>query len=157
MWGYLLILFVLSAGIFDLRSRKVPNWLILTGFILALISLALGRDNQPLGLTWGSAFAAFFSIFIIFLIFYVLGFMGGGDVKFAAVLGLWIGWKLMLPVWILSCGFAIVHGLFARSQLKYFFVNWMRLDEKAEVKGGRFIPYVTYLSLATIIVLIVNK
>ena len=79
--------------------------------------------------------------------------MGAGDVKFAAVLGLWVGWKLLLPIWALSCLFAVVHGLFSRSTLKYFFVATSSMNDGTEDGNKKFIPYVTYLSVATVIVL----
>lgn len=83
--------------------------------------------------------------------------MGAGDVKFAAALGAWVGWELLLPIWALSCGFAVLHGVVVRSNLKYFFsasINW---KDGGQEKRKRFIPYVTYLSMATVIVLMLNK
>lgn len=83
--------------------------------------------------------------------------MGAGDVKFAAALGAWVGWELLMPVWALSCAFAVMHGLVDRSNLKYFFANWIQINYEVQVKDKKFIPYVTYLSLATIIVLMLDK
>ena len=79
--------------------------------------------------------------------------MGAGDVKFGAVLGLWVGWKLLLPIWGVSCLFALVHGLLARSDFKYLIVDTSSISVGREVGNKKFIPYVTYLSLATIIVM----
>uniref|UniRef100_UPI003A907C09 prepilin peptidase n=1 Tax=Comamonas sp. TaxID=34028 RepID=UPI003A907C09 len=103
-----------------------------------------------------SVFGGFLA-FVVLLIFYALGMLGAGDVKFAAALGFWIGWKLLLPVWALSCAFAVAHGLFVRSNLRYFFVKWIPINSETQFKNKRFIPYVTYLSLATIIVLMLYK
>ena len=78
--------------------------------------------------------------------------MGAGDVKFATALGLWVGWKLLLPIWALSCVFSLVHGLF------YKFSAIDSLSENGQLKNThKFIPYVTYLSIATISVLCFYK
>lgn len=91
--------------------------------------------------------------FISQLIFYRFGLMGAGDVKFAAVLGLWVGWELLIPIWGVSCFFAVIHGFFARSSFKYFFVITSGRKCGLGDKNKKFIPYVTYLSVATVIVM----
>lgn len=117
-------------------------------FSIILSSVAHPINASILDKFFGALFA-----FSVLLIFYVKKMMGAGDVKFATVLGAWIGWELLLYTWALSCAFAVIHGLFARSDFKYFVASWIRIDVNSEIKGRRFIPYVTYLSVATIIVL----
>lgn len=95
--------------------------------------------------------------FFVLIIFYKLRMMGAGDVKFAAILGLWIGWKLLLPIWVLSCLFALVHGLFARSSMKYFFAATATMKDGMGGGNKKVIPYVTYMSLATIMILMFYK
>ena len=69
--------------------------------------------------------------------------MGAGDVKFAAVLGAWLGWKLLIPIWILSCFFSIIHGVLARSLLRFLFEADSSMKNVTVDENRKFIPYVT--------------
>ncbi len=63
--------------------------------------------------------------------------MGGGDVKFLAMIGTVLGWKLVLLVFFLAPFFGAVVGIIARL-----------------TKGAEVIPYGPYLSLATFLVIL---
>ncbi|WP_211457342.1 A24 family peptidase [Comamonas sp. PE63] len=157
MWGYLFILFLVASGIFDLRHRMVPNWLIFCGLITSIFVFVFDPENQPFGVSRLNGLISSISIFLFFLLFYFMGLMGAGDVKFSAALGAWVGWELLFLSWALSCAFALAHGLIARSDLRYLFFPAIKLENGSTDRGKRFIPYVTYLSLATVIVLVMIK
>jgi prepilin peptidase CpaA len=81
-------LFVLTvATITDLRSRRIPNWLVLP-FLIVGVGVSswlygwhgLGRSVAGIGLG-----------ILIYGIFFCLGGMGAGDVKLCAAVGAWIG------------------------------------------------------------------
>lgn len=81
---------VLSAALFDLRTRRIPNPLILAGACLGLIlstwaAGAAGASSSLLGLLTG---------FALFLPGYLLRMTGGGDLKLMAAIGTFLGAKL---------------------------------------------------------------
>lgn len=125
--GFLLLLWLCVSAVFDARYRKSFNWVALSGLVVALISVTFNPGSHPVKLNIYSQLLGMFFCFFVFLFFYRLKLMGAGDVKFAAALGAWVGWELLLPIWALSCGFAVLHGVVVRSNLKYFFsasINW---------------------------------
>ncbi len=84
-WPTLIVVLIATAT--DLRSRRIPNWLVLP-FLLAGFAvstwlqgwhgLAQSAEGMALGL-------------FAFGIFFFLGGMGAGDVKLCAAIGAWIG------------------------------------------------------------------
>ena len=155
--SFIFLLWICLGAVFDAIYRKCYNWYVISGFGLALVSAILIPETHPVQISIADSVFGFFGALLVLIIFYALKMMSAGDVKFAAVLGLWIGWEQLLIVWALSCAFAVVHGLYAKSNFKYFFWKWIPINSEVEVKGRKFIPYVTYLSLATIIVLVLRK
>ena len=84
-WPTLIVLAI--ATFTDLRSRRIPNWLVLP-FMLAGICLSAWFDGwhgigQSLA---GRAVGA-----LLFGILWFLGGMGMGDLKLCAAIGAWIG------------------------------------------------------------------
>lgn len=152
---FLLWLCIAAAG--DVVYRKCFNWIVLAGFLLIIIILLTNFEYDFINISVKDRLIGAGSAFVILLIFYSIGMMGAGDVKFATVLGVWVGWSLLLSIWALSCVFAVVHGLVARSNLKYFYVPAVNWSDSHQENRRRFIPYVTYLSLATVVVLMLNK
>ena len=84
-WPTLIV--VTIATITDLRSRRIPNWLVLPFMVAGIATLTWLHGWQGLrqslsGLALGA------------LLFGILGLMGGmgmGDVKLCAAIGAWIG------------------------------------------------------------------
>ena len=154
---FLFLAWICIAAVCDARYRKSFNWIALSGLLVAIGSLALSPDTLPVKIDFWDALIGALGAFFIFIVFYQLKMMGAGDVKFATALGAWVGWEFFLLIWALSCGFALLHGLVVRSDLKYFFSPAMKWQDGTEKNTKRFIPYVTYLSAATVIVLMLNK
>ena len=83
-----------TAAYFDLRWRRIPNWLtypaILCGLLLHYVYMGLnGLVLSFLGLVVGFGFL---------FVFFVCHLIGGGDVKLLAAIGALIGVKSMLAV-----------------------------------------------------------
>jgi prepilin peptidase CpaA len=76
-----------AACVFDVRTRRIPNWLTL-GAALAglLVQTVSGGADGALAASGGWAVGL-----LLFLPFFLLGGMGGGDVKLLAALGAWLG------------------------------------------------------------------
>ena len=154
---FLFLAWICIAAVCDAIYRKSFNWIALSGLAFAIVSVIVSPDASPVKISIFDAVLGSLSAFFVFIIFYKLRMMGAGDVKFAAALGAWVGWELLLPIWALSCGFSVIHGLVVRSDFKYFFSPAMKWQDGTEKNTKRFIPYVTYLSAATVIVLMLNK
>ena len=79
-------LYAVLATCWDVRQRRIPNWLSGSALLAALPVAAsdggIGLPAAPTGLALGAG--AFFVPF-------TLGAVGGGDLKFAAVAGAWLG------------------------------------------------------------------
>lgn len=155
--GYFLLIWLCAGAACDAVYRKCFNWLVISGLGVALGLVILNPEIHPVGISLKESILGSLLAFSTLLFFYILKLMGAGDVKFAAALGAWIGWELLLPVWALSCAFAIVHGLVVRSDLKYFFLIDIQGDKENNIKEKKNIPYVTYMALATVIALIFIK
>ena len=70
----------------DWHARRIANWLLLTAVGVSVV-WHLVSGAGPLGVPLAGAFAGTASALLIALPFYLMGRMGGGDVKFLAVLG----------------------------------------------------------------------
>lgn len=96
----------LFGGVYDLLTRRIPNWLTFPAILLGLgAQLWSGGGSALLGGFLGMllGFALFFPI-------YALGQMGAGDVKLQMAMGAWLGWWLGLHV---AVGAVLVGGVFA--------------------------------------------
>lgn len=98
VWGLRLVLAVLLAAalFYDIRARRIPNWLIVTG-------LAAGVGGAWVGSTEvGQSILGALTGLIIMLPFYLLRAMGAGDAKLMAVVGSFLGPMPVAGVTLLS-------------------------------------------------------
>jgi prepilin peptidase CpaA len=103
-WPTLIV--VAIATFTDLRTRRIPNWLVLpfllAGFVVSGLLHGAPGVRQSLG---GFAVGA-----LLFGLLCWLGGMGMGDVKLCAAIGVWIGPSQMLLALVLT---GIVGGVMA--------------------------------------------
>lgn len=97
----LLAVLVVIAGYYDIRYRRIPNWLtlptILVGFAL---NAFLNQSGALSGL--GDSGAGFALAIAINFPLYLLHARGAGDVKLLAAIGALIGWRDWIAIFILS-------------------------------------------------------
>jgi len=92
-WPTLIVLAI--ATFTDLRSRRIPNWLVLP-FLLAGVAISGGMRGWS-GVGHSVAGMALGGVF--FGILCLMGGMGMGDVKLCAAIGAWIGpWQMLIAM-----------------------------------------------------------
>ena len=104
--GSALVVLAVGGAATDLRSRRIPNWLTVTGLVAALLIRGLwgGLPSLQSGLAAaGIAFAASFPLFS-------LRALGGGDVKFLTAACAFLGWE---HLWAGLAAIAIAGGVLA--------------------------------------------
>lgn len=94
-WPTLVVLAV--ATFTDLRSRRIPNWLVLPFLVVGLVVGGFhgwhGIEQSVAGLGLG---------LLLFGILAVMGGMGMGDVKLCAAIGAWIGPSQLLVALVVT-------------------------------------------------------
>ena len=102
-----LIVVLLAAAVFDVRYRRIPNWLTVTGVLLGLaMNTLIGAPEA------GFLFSliGFLVAFIVYVALYALRAMGAGDVKLMAAVGALLGWQRWFGVFLIT---AILGGIMA--------------------------------------------
>jgi prepilin peptidase CpaA len=91
---------VIVAGLKDLTSYTIPNWisLVLIGTFFPA-ALLLGLPLGFLGISAGVGLAALLAGMVMF----ALGWIGGGDAKLFAASALWLGWPAFVPFLMITC------------------------------------------------------
>ncbi len=157
-------LIVLSVATFtDLRSRRIPNWLVLP-FLVAGFAVSgwfhgwhgLGQSLEGSALGLG-----------IYGLLFFMGGMGAGDVKLCAAIGAWIGpWQLMIALVItaMAGGVMVVCWAIAGGFVKELFSGAGNLAFGGKRSGGvrdpemklsnpkrRKMPYAPAIAIGTLI------
>ncbi len=102
----LLELLVFTAAFLDLRSRRIPNWLTVSG-VVAGLSLNTYRQGWPgLKLSLLGLLAAL----LVYGFLFALHAMGGGDVKLMAAVGAFTGPQAWLVIFVIT---SIAGGILA--------------------------------------------
>ncbi len=101
-------LLLLAGVVVDLRSKKVPNRLIIIGFVLALLTLAVvdGRGG-----IW-PAFASLGAATLFAFPLYYLRAIGGGDLKLIWILSLLLNWNMTITMILASMVWGSLLGIF---------------------------------------------
>ena len=110
-----------AAGFMDLRSRRIPNWLTVPGFLVGVAASVwiggwAGLKTSLLGAGFG---------LLVLLPFVFLRSLGAGDWKLAGALGAFVGWEALLNLLI---GSIFVAGIMALGLVIYKrrFIQTMR-------------------------------
>jgi prepilin peptidase CpaA len=114
-WGVAFTLLLVAGCVSDLRSRKIPNELVVA--ILAggwLFALTSPDSWRALGMSLAGTAVGFG----IWIAFYLARAIGAGDVKFFAATGAWLGpgltWRAALIAAVAGGVFAIIMLLLER-------------------------------------------
>ena len=153
----------ISAALLDWRSRRIPNWLTVPGFLSGVTLHVVLNGWQ--GLRFALAGGALALMLLLPLV--MLRALGAGDWKLMGAVGAFLGWKLFLFVMfgsILASGFmAIVQmirvGRVAETfrnmwtLLKGFFVFGLKKNPQISLDNPRLLklPFGVAVAAATIV------
>lgn len=103
----MLLALLVAAAIYDVRYRRIPNWLTVSGVVVGF--LINGLIGAPEG---GLLFAlqGLAAGFGMYMVLYVLRAMGAGDVKLMAAVGTLVGYQRWFGIFFVT---AIVGGIMA--------------------------------------------
>jgi len=135
LWPTVVVLCV--ATITDLRSRRIPNWLVLPFMVAGLVVPACFDGWRG----FGHSVEGFGLGALVFGVISWIGSMGMGDVKLVAAIGAWVGPRQLVLAMVLT---AMVGGLIA---LAWAIVGAFR----GEVWKSRKIPYAPAIAIGTLI------
>ncbi len=137
--GYSILCSILIViGIIDCYHQIIPNFLNIHGIICALIFQAftlgsfLDFFNYILGFLTGGGF-------LLLIAIVTNGAMGGGDIKLMAMLGFWLGWRLIILNLFLSF---LIGGIVSIILILFKFKN-----KKDMIPFGPFIVIATILTI----------
>src|SRR3984957_18255845 len=125
----LLGILVLVAAIFDIRFRRIPNWLVLAGIIVGFTWNMYSTGWSGLGRAAGGLGLGF----VLYFPLYLIRARGAGDVKLLAAVGAITGpgncfWIFLLTA-ILGGVIALIVLVFSGRVRKTFFnVGWIIRD-----------------------------
>ena len=123
---------------FDLTRHRIPNFLTYSGMLAGLLIFLLFRRDQLTDFP-----VAFLIGFGVYYLCYMFGWIGGGDVKLMAMVGLLGGKRFLVEVMLYS---AVVGGLIALG-----IALWLLIRSRSP--RGATIPYGTAIVVGTYLVL----
>lgn len=127
-----LSVFLLAALITDLRSGRIPDVLSLTVLLLALIPrLVSGNAKEVIPCILTAAL-----LMISMLPLFMLRALGGGDVKFCAALGAWLGLRETYLLLFTALVIAAAMGLVLIARKKRYIRFAVPLTVAAVVRVG---------------------
>lgn len=154
------IVFSAAAVVTDLRSLRIPNWLTVPSFAIAVLFHVCvgGWTGLQLSLL---GFATGFGI--LFLL-WVIGGGGGGDVKLMGAIGAWVGALPVLAIFIGSAVFAVACTIVMMAMNK---VNGQQLIQAQAANNAdsapiraknnplkQHVPYAVPVAMATVCVVL---
>lgn len=109
---------LLVAALEDLRSRRIPNWLVLGVIILWAPWLAV----SPTADSWLASLGVATVTFLIGTVLFARDILGGGDVKLITAVTLWAGWQDLA---LFTAVMSLTGGLLGIASLAWQRYGWM--------------------------------
>jgi prepilin peptidase CpaA len=132
---------LVTAAVYDLKSRRIPNWLCVTIAVMApLFWWGTGTAFYPDALFRIGAAAL---IFLLFFGIFCVGGMGGGDVKLGTAVALWFPPQLSLLFIIITSlvGSAVSFGA------------WVHHHKIMRRTGKTVVPYGVAIAIGGLVIL----
>ena len=113
-WTYAFVAIMIAITFIDWAHQIIPDPLSLGGVVLGWIGAAVCLEITLVESILGSLAGA--GLILLIAVSYKLvrkaDGMGGGDVKLMAMIGAFLGWKMILPVLFLAALFGSFYGLY---------------------------------------------
>jgi prepilin peptidase CpaA len=103
----LLVVLIVIAAVYDIRYRRIPNWLTLSG---VLAGMAMNAFLTPVWPGLKTSLLGFAVGFGIYFALFAIRAMGAGDVKLMAAVGAMVGWQDWFAIFAIT---ALLGGIFA--------------------------------------------
>jgi len=114
IWIYAFLVTLLAITIIDWHHRIIPDELsiggIVFGWVGALVCLDVSLVDSFIGSLVGGGLLLAIAVF--YKVIRKVDGMGGGDVKLMAMIGAFLGWKMIFPVLFLASLFGSIYGLY---------------------------------------------
>ena len=154
-----LIILLLGIGIFavvaygDIRTRRIPNEMIVAILALAAFRIALDGDPRAGLFTLAAAAGLFVSTFLLFW----RGLLGGGDVKLIGATALLVGYHNFFEfLFVMSVSGALIAvAVLARNRLGLRRATTPDAEDQ-EVSARLTVPYGVAIAAAGIVTLLVQ-
>ena len=146
MWTAFIIAFVVTAAYADMRWRRIPNWLTVSGVVAGLFYHGVFG-----GL--GYAFVGMLLGFTIGLTFFRLGAIGGGDVKLITALGALLGlsrWLTAMEIAVFTAAAIALVQAIRRKALGQTGRNMLAILQSLRVNGVTAHPEINIYSPSAI-------
>jgi prepilin peptidase CpaA len=117
-----LLIVVLAASVYDVRYRRIPNWVSVGGIALGLLENSLAHGVPGFLFALGG-FALGFGLYFLL---YLIHAMGAGDVKLMGAVGALVGWKNWVAIFLIAVilgGIMAMILIVARNRVKKTFWN----------------------------------
>jgi len=136
-----LVVWALVAAGYDVHQRRLPNWLTLGGLLTGTVYVLINGATL-LGETAANALLSATIGFLALFPAYLAGWMGAGDVKLFAAMGMLGGGKVLLPTLLAG---SIISGIGALALL---------LLNRGRSQAKRPLPFGVGLSLGFVLSLL---
>lgn len=136
-----LIAIIIAAAVYDVRYRRIPNWLTVTGVLLGLAVNFFIRMEEPPYKGWLGLVDSLKGLgmgFGVYFILYALRAMGAGDVKLMAAVGALVGWQNWFGIFLVTAVFGgALTIVFASLKKRLKTTFWNVGFILSEMKSGR--------------------
>ena len=136
IFAWSVTLLVIAVSIFDLRERRIPNFIVFPAALLGLALSLIFKGWEGLGFGLKGLAVGFALLFVPYLV----GGMKAGDVKFLAAIGAFVGVTDVIRALLLTL---LVYPLFAVIAVireKKLTLTWLRFRRVLLNFLGVFVP-----------------
>lgn len=157
----LLVIWLLWCLIGDLRFRRLPNYLMLAGIVLAVLNIVIA-GNSLIGATAMSVLMAMLLALVLTLPGYVLKLLGAGDVKMLSVIGLMTSLQFMLLSYAVAgllAGLFVLYSILGHRYVPYINLQLAKLGWQMPATGwlnGKSLPFGALMAVGGLLTLFLH-
>ena len=114
LWMFVFVMALLAITFIDWTHRIIPDELSIGGTVFGWVGAVVCLDITLVESLLGSAvgFGTLFSIALAYRVVRKVDGMGGGDIKLMAMIGAFLGWKMVFLVLFVASLFGAIYGIY---------------------------------------------